>query len=107
MKFATQWLSEGCMEEDGWCGDRLHLDSRSTHARKVFADCWLDVDDDPPVPNRPNGIPSRTRSGPRKLHGRQRAIDGWGWPVEYKFESTNGGGHPAVGVRNGGIVTAS
>jgi hypothetical protein len=94
--FATNWLKQGCAETNGWCnGADFTFDSK-VDARDLatFAECWLVSDTTPPVPN-----PSQWQTEPFMASGTSASmmaatsVDDWGWPVEYYFECTEGGGH--------------
>ncbi|HLB73680.1 MAG TPA: right-handed parallel beta-helix repeat-containing protein, partial [Sedimentisphaerales bacterium] len=91
---AERWLDQGCSDADGWCGGAdATLDAAVDFDDVAFmATCWLVEDNAPPVPDPAEWSVEPYLSGLSARMTAVRAVDMWGWPVEYYFECVRGDG---------------
>jgi len=96
VQFASEWLSEGCSDIDGWCqGADLTFDTDVGFRDLLFfGQCWLVQDTNAPLPD-----PSEWKTRPYMVTSvsarmtAKTAFDAWGWDVEYYFDCVQGGCH--------------
>ena len=89
---AQTWLEEGCSEDNGWCGGGdVTFDMKVYFEDVAFmADCWLVEDIWPPLPDPAEWEVEPYLSGTTAQMTAVKAVDMWGWPVEYFFECVRG-----------------
>jgi hypothetical protein len=87
--FASNWLNVGCSDANNWCQwADFTLDAYvGFEDLTYFVECWLVADDKAPEPDASEWeIEPYPTSTTTISMTAEKAVDAWGWGVEYYFE---------------------